>query len=421
MTQVSPPPVSDKQNDTAADRSASVRDVLKRGVGFYKLVAIILTNTIITLIVVNVFSAIVNKIWDTKIQHEKNRLIQSLFAEKYHDYTAPQLREILKENTRERIYEYAPYVGYKQRAASLKYMHITAPGFRWSTDNGPWPPSANNLNVFVYGASTTFGDRVTDDETIPSQLQQYLKGKSDKPVKVYNFGTPSYFSTLERIQFANMLAQGLVPDLAVFIDGNLDALSYTDDPPFSGEVRELMEDRGYGLLKASRPFFCELPMTKLVNRLRGSLTKKKGQSNKIVFNQAQVDHIIARYTANKNLIEVQAREFGVNTLFVWQPCSTYHCDPKCNPFPEPDVPHADRVPTYERMAEKVKANSPELSKNFLWLADIQQGITEPCYVDIAQHYRASLCKKIASAIGQSLVDRHWLAKETTPSVESAGR
>ena len=404
-----------------------MRDVLRRGVGFYKLVAVILMNTIITLIVANVLSDVVYKIWEKQSYQQKDRLSESLFTEKYHDYTVPQLREILKENRRKRLFEFAPYIGYKYRPVCKEYTHISAAGFRSSTDNGPWPPSANNLNVFVYGASTTFGEGLTDDQTIPAQLQEFLKGKCDKPVKVYNFGTPDYNSTTERVQFANMLAQGLRPDVAVFIDGNIDAMFCSDDPHLTPEMRELMEDRGYGLLKASRPFFHDLPMTKLANKLSEklrdakTLSERKGHPNKVRIPQSQLDHIIARYTANKRLIEVQAREFGVNTLFVWQPCSSYKFNQKYNPLPEPVFSPVYMVPTYERMAQTVKESSPAFTRDFLWLADIQEGVTEPCYLEGNQHYRANLCKTIGIAIGQSLLNRHFLAKDTTPPVESPTR
>ncbi len=419
MTQMSPELVSEKPNDTTTKRSGSVRDVLRRGLGFYKFVAIFSMNTLIALIVANVLCHVVNQIWDKKDQQQKDKLSLSLFTEKYHDYTVPQMREILSEKRRQHLYEFAPYIGYKFRPEWRKYTHITAAGFRCSTDNGPWPPSANNLNVFVYGASTTFGPGLTDDETIPAQLQEFLKGKCDKPVKVYNFGTSSFNSTTERVQFANMLAQGLKPDVAVFIDGNVDAQFFTDEPPLTNEMRELMKDRGYGLLKASLPFFHDLPMTKLLNKLRETLSRKSGHFNKVRYNQAQTDHIITRYTANKHLIEVQARDFGVNTLFVWQPCSSYKFNRKYHPFPE-DVSHADMIPTYERMAETVKNSSPEFTKDFLWLADIQEGVTEPCYVDDS-HYRANLCKMIGTNIGDALLNRHLLAKEMTPRVESPAR
>jgi hypothetical protein len=421
MTQMSPELVSDKPNDSTNKSSGSVRDVLKRGVGFYKLVALISTNTIITLIVANVLSDVANKIWEKQSQQQEDRLSEALFTEKYPDYTVPQFRELVKEKRRPRLYEFAPYLGYKFRPVNLEYTHVTPKGFRWLTDSGPWPPSVNNLNVFVYGASTTFGVGVTDDQTIPAQLQAFLKDKCDKPVKVYNFGTPSYNSTTERVQFANMLTQGLRPDVAVFVDGNLDAMTYSDDPPLTDEMKELMEDRGYGLRKAILPFFHELPMTKLGNKLRETLNKKTVHTKNVRFTQEQLDHIIARYTANKRLIEVEAREFGVHPLFVWQPCSRYHFDQKYNPLPEPDYSPVYMVPTYERMGQIQKDSSPEFKRDFLWLADIQEGMTEPCYLDSSQHYRANLCKKIGIAIGQSLLNRHLLVKDTTPPVESSTR
>ncbi len=432
---MSPHLVSDKPNDTITKRSASVRDVLRRGVGFYKVVAVLSMNTIIMLIVANLLSHVVNKICEKQSQQQEDRLYESLFTEKYHDYTVPQLREILKEKRRDHLFEFAPFVSYKYRPVSLKYMNITPVGFRWSTDNGPWPPSVNNLNVFVYGASTTFGAGVTDDQTIPSQLHEFLKGKCDKPVKVYNFGTPGYNSTIERVQFANMLAQGLRPDVAVFIDGNMDALDPTDDPPSINVMKELWEDRGYGLKKASRPFFHELPMTKLADKLNETLSKKTGnkiprfsqaQQNNIIAKytasvpQAQFDHIIARYTANKRLIEVQAHEFGVNTLFVWQPCSSYKFNQLSEWIIFPDFGSFHMVPTYERVAKLVKDGSPSFTRNFLWLADIQEGATEPCYLDNS-HYRANFSKTIAVDIGQALIDRHLLAKAMTSSVEPSSK
>lgn len=418
---MSPLLVSDKPNAPTAERSAPVRDALKRGLGFYKFIAIFSMNTIITLIVVNVLCHVVLHFWEKQDQERKEKLSLSLFAGKYHDYPVAQLTEILKEKGTTHIFEYAPYLGYKYRPQWRKYTHITPPGFRWSTDNGPWPPSANNLNVFVYGASTTFGPGVTDDQTIPAQLQEFLKGKCDKPVKTYNFGTSGYNSTMERIQFANMLAQGIIPDVAVFVDGNLDSQFYTDDPPLANEMRELMEDRGYGLQKAIRPFIHDLPMTKLWTKWKETaMIKKAGHPTKTRFNQAQSDHIIDRYSANKHLIEVQAKAFGVKTLFVWQPCASYKFNQKYHPFPEPDYSYVDMVPTYERMAQKVKQSSPEFTRDFLWLADIQEGATEPLYVD-NNHYRANLCKTIGIDIGQSLLDRHLLAKDMTPPVESPAR
>src|ERR1700733_7499333 len=108
MTQMSPELVSDTPNDTK--RAGSVRHVLRRGVGFYKVVAIFLLNTIIMLIVANVLSHVVNKIWEKQSNQQEDKLYEALFAEKYHDYSVPQLRELLKEKRREHLFEFAPFV-----------------------------------------------------------------------------------------------------------------------------------------------------------------------------------------------------------------------------------------------------------------------------------------------------------------------
>lgn len=419
MTQLTPELVSEKANKTTTAKSTSVRSVLKKCLGGYKFIAIYSMNTLIALILANIACHVINQNLEKKDNQEKDKQALALFTEKYHDYTVPQMKEIQKERRLQHQYEFAPYIGYKFRPEWRQYLHITPAGFRWSTNNGPWPPSPKNLNVFVYGASTTFGPGLTDDETIPAQLQEFLKGKGDKPVMVYNFGTSGFNSTTERVQFSNMLAQGLRPDIAVFIDGNVDSQFATDEPPLSNEMKEMMKDRGYGLLKASQPFFHDLPMTKLLAKVRETASRKTGHFTKIRFNKEQLDHIITRYTANKNLIEVQARAFGVKTLFVWQPCSSYKFNRAYHPFAE-DFSHADMVPSYELMAQTVKKSPPQFTQDFLWLADIQEGITEPCYVD-DNHYRANLCKKIGISIGETLLDRHYLTKEVTPPVVSSKR
>lgn len=432
MTLQSSELVSEKPNATKSANTTSLRDLVKRGFGAYKLVAILSLNTLITLIVANVICEVVNQVWEKQSHKEEDRLSEALFTKTYPDYTAPQWRELLKETRRKRDYEFAPYLGFKYRPVSLEYTHITPVGFRLAADSGPWPPSPNNLNVFVYGASTTFGRGVTDDQAIPAQLQEFLKGKGDKPIKVYNFGTACYRLTTERIQFANMLADGLRPDVAIFIDGNIDSLHYSDEPPLANEMKEMMEDRGYGLLKASRPLIYELPMSKLAKKLGETVNKKKAEA-KIGATQEQLDQriahytatipkeqtdrIIARYVTNKRLIEGDAREFGVKTLFVWQPCSSYKFKQKPEWIIFPDYTPIQMYPTYERMAEKLKTASPSFTKNFLWLADIQEGVTEPCYLDNS-HYRANLCKKVAVAIGQSLEERHLLVKDAAPQVGS---
>lgn len=97
-------------------------------------------------------------------------------------------------------------------------------------DEGPWPPAKSNLNIFVFGGSTTFGYGIADGETIASALQRKLANSSSKPIRIYNFGRGHYYSTQERILFSNLLGAGTVADVAVFIDG-LNEFYYRKDAP----------------------------------------------------------------------------------------------------------------------------------------------------------------------------------------------
>ena len=98
----------------------------------------------------------------------------------------------LIRETWDRGLEYDPYTQYKELAYAGKLL--TSPSqVRLSKNNGPWPPDPKNLNIFLFGGSTTFGYGVADDQTIASHLQQFFDGQSKREVKVYNFGSGCFF------------------------------------------------------------------------------------------------------------------------------------------------------------------------------------------------------------------------------------
>ena len=67
-------------------------------------------------------------------------------------------------------------------------MNVHEAGFRVGLHQGPWPPAKDEMRIFMFGGSTLFGYGVRDEETISSQLQQFLAGSTDTKVSVYNFG-----------------------------------------------------------------------------------------------------------------------------------------------------------------------------------------------------------------------------------------
>src|SRR6266513_2670043 len=140
--------------------------------------------------------------------------VATVYPGKSHEVIQDLLRE-----TWSRPFLYEPFTGFKERPYRGNYVNVDEHGFRVSKNQASWPPDPRAFNIFVFGGSTTFGYGVSDVETIPSQLQEILRQTLGKPVSIFNFGRGFYYSTQERILFEQLLAEGHIPTLAVFIDG----------------------------------------------------------------------------------------------------------------------------------------------------------------------------------------------------------
>lgn len=169
---------------------------------------------------------------------------------------------------------YEPFTEFREKKVSGKYVNVSPQGFRIGKDQGSWPPSAENFNVFVFGGSTTFGYGLPDDQTIPSFLQDALQQKMpSQKVRVYNFGRGNYYSTHERILFEQLILSGFVPNLAVFIDGMNENLNIDPGSVFSSEIAGFMEG---GFWWQARRLTSRLP---LVRKLSDKVHVAKMEKN----------------------------------------------------------------------------------------------------------------------------------------------
>src|SRR5262249_38987771 len=140
----------------------------------------------------------------------------------YPGYTPEQIRRLIWETYEDdaRNFAYEPVTQYKEAPYRGQYVNIDERGFRLVKDQGPRPPDPDAFNVFMIGGSTTFGYGLPDDASIPSRLQELAAAqRCDRPVRLYNFGRASYYSTQEQLLFQSLLAAGGRPDVAVFLDG----------------------------------------------------------------------------------------------------------------------------------------------------------------------------------------------------------
>ncbi len=321
-----------------------------------------------------------------------------------------EIEELLRE-TWQREYVYSPFVQHREAPARGRFVNVAPQGFRRSADQGPWPPSPESLNIFVFGGSTTFGYGVADDETVPSRLQQALaRPACGGSVRVYNFGRGNYYSEQERVLFEDLLLAGVVPQVALFIDG---LNEWKEEPKFSARLSYLMgESEGRRAARALK----NLPAIELLRWLRGDRSADGG-AGAGDGERRLAELAVDRWLRGRRLVEAVAAEFGVLPLFVWQPVPTWEYRLESHLFAAEAAQslarHGPLRLGYEMM-DGLRAAAPELQEgsNFLWLADLQRGRTEPLYVDAA-HYTVAFSEEIAGRIA-------GFVSRTAPCAAAAG-
>lgn len=384
----------------------------------YRFFALTLVNTLVALLVLNVLLFAVFSVRD----HFHRNPVSTKYGHSAVNPVYPGLSEseidaLLKE-TWSRPYIYEAFTQFKERPYKGTYVNVDGNGFRETKNQGTWPLQRGKLNIFLFGGSTMFGYGVADDHTVASYLQVLLMAKLNRDVRVYNFGRGHYYSTQERILYENILASGVIPDVALFVDGLNDFYYNANEPLYTSRFRNFVKQEkiitsNIGFIISSTSLgravrALRYRFTKLFQE--GKNKKRRNENIRADLNATSkyadpkvLDAVIQRYLQNKKLIEAVSESFGVIPIFVWQPVPTYHYDQHYHPFSEGDYGnHNYSQYGYERMA-KLLQETP-LGDNFLWCADIQKDKTVPLYVDKV-HYSESFSKELAIEIANLITNR----------------
>ena len=227
--------------------------------------ALVLLNTLVIFLVLNAAAYLVLSLYEYLSESDpvSEKYGEERLETVYPHLNGDEIRELLQE-TWSRSYVYEPFTQFRERVYQGEYVNVDINGYRISKDQAVWPPPAGELNIFLFGGSTTFGYGVEDSQTIASHLQDSMRSSLGRKVNVYNFGRGFYYSTQERILFEVLLSSGYVPDMAVFLDGLNDFYHYDGNPLYterlgryvSGEIRRIT-------------FFSKLPITRLFVALLG--------------------------------------------------------------------------------------------------------------------------------------------------------
>jgi hypothetical protein len=370
-------------------------------------------NTVILLIVLNVGLGIFYHLYDAHVARDRNRIFSkypnSIVLKNIHELfpkmTKAEVAQLLNEEYR--TWQADWFTGFSEAPFHGKYVNVSPYGFRVGTNQGPWPPDhQKDYVVFLFGGSTAFSYGETDDQAFGSVLQPMLEKKLERPVAVYNFGQSSWFTTQERILFEQLILSGQKPDLAIFLDGLNDFHWVNQVMPALPDDRPIWRQppTWRSVLTDAKKV---LPMTRLAIAVRHMLDRA---AHKKTLGEIQVAHTkfddpvalqgaVDRYFANKKLIEAEAKEYGIKTLFVWEPTPFYKNDLQYDPFIRPEFGFSFTGFTYTKygypmMRDVFDRTHPD---NFLWCADLQEGRHELLYVD-AYHYSPLMTEIISGCI-----------------------
>ncbi len=305
------------------------------------------------------------------------------FEKVYPELSPGEIDQLQRESWSLR-YRFEPFVQFAPFTVSQKFVVTTPAGFRQGDLPEVWPPRDEDFVVFVFGGSTTFGYGLPNEETVVNRLEDSLAAHyPDRNVECYNFGRGYFFSTQERILFAQLLSDGMKPDMAIFIDGLNDYYFYDGDPEFTTVLAQQVAP--------------DLPL-----RGRTALTKDQYPP--------AVEAILERYAANTRLIRGMAAEFAVPVVFVGQPVPFAQFDVTESTYPYRALFAGHELCAWGYKFFRLAAEAGNFGDRFVWCGDVLQGGTVPQYVDCV-HYSANASTRFAQAIVERAGARGLLPTE----------
>jgi hypothetical protein len=293
---------------------------------FYKATAIVVLNTLILLMVVELLAgAAINiiklpgiKDLISKITGQPNDLIAFYEGLPYiadKDWSPAywnELKSVLKKT-------YSPYVIWRSPAFDGNMLKIDASGLRHT-------PAAECVSdaykVFVFGGSSIWGWGSPDWGTIPAILQSELAEIHDEPVCVVNYGENAYVSTQNLVQLILLLESGNVPDVVVFYDGVNDVLSASQ----SGrpivhqnlvEIAALFQDPQPPLVRLAQNLSSYRLLQMILSQIKPAMAG--GESIPQYDPEYLADRISEAYVNNLIISRALANAYEFELYFFWQP------------------------------------------------------------------------------------------------------
>jgi len=296
---------------------------------------------------------------------------------------------LLLEETWNRPWQYEPWLGFKERPRTGKFVNISNEGFRHSHIKNLRLDS-KGINIYVFGGSTTFGYGVDDASTIPSHLQKHLSNLyPEKNINVFNFGRAYYYSTQELSMLLQLIRNRHVPAIAIFIHG---LNEWQTEPHYTKEMSSIFEAYNYKQYKLFRGFIEKSSLMHAVRKLKSYVV---GQPEKEYRDPIDIHK---SYQKNKEITNILAEEFNFQTYFFIQPIPGY-----LNNFRNHMFMRANRPANWNQyMTSRIQLLEKTLdNKTSFSLTHLLEDYGHQPFVDEV-HYTSKVCDLIAKNIAQKI-------------------
>ena len=213
----------------------------------YRFIGISILSVLILILLIEVTLNLFYHFYDDQKLIEKERILRIEEADRIMSkiplanphLNSEEIKQLIKETWHRGTFHYDLYCQFREPENKGIYVNVSPNGYRKVENQGPWPPDKKNINICVFGGSTTFGYGVSDEETIPSILQKKFHN-SKTPISVYNFGRGYFYSTQELMLFTRLVSSGMNIDYEIFIDGLNDLWHADREPILTGHLEDTL-------------------------------------------------------------------------------------------------------------------------------------------------------------------------------------
>jgi hypothetical protein len=322
--------------------------------------------------------------------------------EKIYQLPISVVREIIGECWAEDAWIFEPYIQFRERPRTGKFVNISPDGFRLNARDASnrFDPTAKA--VFIFGGSTTFGYGVRDQDTIAAHLEALFRERRPaEKVAVYNYGRGYYGSSQEFLLLKLLVQRGIVPRVSVFMDGVNEQFC----PAYSANIAEMFKIAQEDPWAGARAVIASLPMRRLLRTpYRSELAQNalyinralKGYSFECSCPENTDCHqqFVKSYALNKDLVRTIGKQFGFDAHFILQPVGGYRNRVTTSPY---GPPMPDRTALWQWLEQHAMNGEGDHS-----FAGILETFTSDAFVDNL-HYTSAVHRLIAEALYPSVV------------------